>query len=216
MVAPPGAPRHREHEDALGAVHERGGLGEVGRGRPAAEREAFAPGVGHLQHPARAPGDLGDGLVPEMLHDLVERGRHGRERSELLDEGVAPRGGLLADDGVAVVVEHGPRHDVALVVGERLLELHREGVGEELDDGLAGRQVDIDVVPLRCRDLGDAPFHQRLAGRDELDDGGAAGIEIGLDRADEGGGTSSRSTGGRRSAASRPRRPTSRRTSRSC
>ena len=48
-----------------------------------------------------------------------------------------------------------------------------------------GRQVDIDVVPFRCRDLGDAPFHQRLAGRDELNDGGAAGIEIGLDRAEE-------------------------------
>ena len=185
MVAPSRSPGHREHQDALGAVHERGGLGEVGRGGPAAEREAFAPGVGHLQHPARAPGDLGDGLVPEVLHDLVERGRHGRERGELLDESVAPRGGLLADDGVAVVVEHRARHDVALVVGERLLELHREGVGEELDDGLARRQVDIDVVPLRCRDLGDAPLHQRLAGGHQLHDGGTPCVEIGLDCADK-------------------------------
>ncbi len=29
------------------------------------------------------------------------------------------------------------------------------------------------------------PLHQRLAGGDQLDDGGAAGFEIGLDRADE-------------------------------
>ena len=58
---------------------------------------------------------------------------------------------------------------------------HAEGVGQELDDGLARREVDGEVVPFRGRDLDDAPFHQRLAGRDELDDGGAAGIEIGLD-----------------------------------
>ena len=143
------------------------------------------PCVGDLQHPARAAGDLGDGLVPEAMHDLVERRLHRRQGRELLDEGVAPGGGLLADDGVAVVVEHGPRHDVALVVGEGLLELYREGVGQELDDGLARREIDGEVVPFRGRDLGDAPFHQRLAGRDELDDGGAAGIEIGLDRADQ-------------------------------
>ena len=134
---------------------------------------------------ARAAGDLCDGLVPEAMHDLVERRLHRRQGRELLDEGVAPRGGLLADDGVAVVVEHRPRHDVALVVGEGLLELYREGVGQELDDGLARREVDGEVIPFRGRDLGDAPFHQRLAGRDELDEGGAAGIEIGLDRADQ-------------------------------
>ena len=173
------------------------------RGRPAAlaaafrpqaaprnrapQRQALAPCVGDLQHPARAAGDLGDRLVPEAVHDLVERRLHRRQGRELLDEGVAPGRGLLAYGGVAVVVEHGPRHDVALVVGEGLLELHRKGVGQELDDGLARGEVDGEVVPLRCRDLGDAPFHQRLAGRDELDHGGAAGIEIGLDRADEAG-----------------------------
>ena len=93
--------------------------------------------------------------------------------------------GLLAEHGVAVLVEDGPRHEVAVVVGERLLELHREGVGQELDDGLAGREVDVDVVPFGRGDLGDAALHQRLAGGDELDDGGAAGVEVGLDRADE-------------------------------
>ena len=122
--------------------------------------------------------------MPEVLHHLVERGRHGRKRRELLDEGVAARGGLLADDRVAVLVEHRPGHDVALVVGKRLLELHRKGVREELDDGLAWREIDVDVVPFRCRDLRDAPLHQRLAGGDELDDGGAAGVDIRFDRAD--------------------------------
>ena len=43
VVAPPGAPGHREHQDALGPLHERRRLGEVGGGRPAAERQAFAP-----------------------------------------------------------------------------------------------------------------------------------------------------------------------------
>ena len=55
------------------------------------------------------------------------------------------------------------------LVGERLLKLHREGVGQELDEGLAGREVDVDVVPFGRRNLGDSPLHQRLARGDELD-----------------------------------------------
>ena len=185
MIAPARPSGHREHEDALVGVHEGGGLGEVGGGGPAAQRETLAARIGNPQHPARAPGDFRDRLVPEMLHDLVERGRHRRERRELLDQRVALRDRLPAEHGVAVTVEHRPRKQVAALVGERLLQLHREGVGEELDDGLPRREVDGEVVPFGGRDLGDAPLHQRLAGRDQLDDGGAPGVEVGLDRADQ-------------------------------
>ena len=123
--------------------------------------------------------------MAETLHDLVQRRLHRGECRQLLDERVAAGDGLLAEHRIAVVVEHWPAHDIAVVVAERLLQLDREGMGEELDDGLARRQVDGEVVPLRGRDLGDAPFHQRLAGGDELDDRRAAGCEIGLDRANE-------------------------------
>ena len=109
VIAAPGPARHAEYEYPLGRVHERGGLGEVRRCRPRSQRQALSARVGDLQHPARAAGDLGDRLVPEAVHDLVEGGLHGRQGRELLDESVAARGGLLADDGVAVVVEHRPR-----------------------------------------------------------------------------------------------------------
>ena len=170
VIAAPGAPGHREHQDAFPGIHEGGGLGEVGGGRPRAQRQALAARIGNSQHPARPAGHFRDGLVPEMLHDLVERRRHRRERGELLDQRVAAGDRLLAQHRIAVTVEHRPREQVAALVGERLLELYREGVGQELDDGLARGEVDGEVVPLRSRDLGDAPFHQRLAGRDQLDD----------------------------------------------
>ena len=187
MVAAARTAGHGEDEDALPAVHEGGGLGEVGGGRPAAQRQTLAARIGNSQHPARPAGHFRDGLVPEMLHDLVERRGYRRERCELLDQRVAAGDRLLAEHGIAVVVEHGPREQVAALVGERLLELHREGVGQELDHGLPWREVDGEVVPLRSRDLGDAPFHQRLAGRDQLDHGRASRCEVGLDRPDQAG-----------------------------
>ena len=42
VVAAPGPAGHGEHQDALGAVHEGGGLGEVGRRRPRAQRQTLA------------------------------------------------------------------------------------------------------------------------------------------------------------------------------
>ena len=50
---------------------------------------------------------------------------------------------------------------------------------------IAGREVDIEVVPFRGRELRDPALHQCLAGRDQLDDGRPPGIEIGLDGADQ-------------------------------
>ena len=175
VIAAPGAPGHGEHQDALvrasmkAAVSAR--LADAGR---AAQRQTLAARIGNSQHPARAAGDFRDRLVPEMLHDLVERRRHRRERGELLDQRVAAGDRLLAEHGIAVTVEHRPREQVAALVGEGLLQLHREGVGQELDHGLARGEVDGEVVPFGGRDLGDAPFHQRLAGRDQLDHGRAS------------------------------------------
>ena len=128
VIAAPGAAGHGEDEDAFLTRHEGGGLGEVGRGRAVAQRQAFAGCIGDAQHPARAAGDLGDGLVAEAVEDLVERGLHRWQRRELLDQRIAGGHGFLAQDRGALGVGHGPRHQVALVVGERFLQLHREGV----------------------------------------------------------------------------------------
>ena len=121
-----------------------------------------------------------------MVHDLVEGGGDGRKGRELLDQGIAPLQRFPADDGVAVLVEDGTREQVSLVVLEGFLKLDREGVLEEVEHVFARREVDREVVPLGGGDLRDAAFHQRLAGGDELDDGGAPLLEVGLDRADRG------------------------------
>ena len=68
VVAAPDAARHAEHQDTLAAIHEGGGLGEVGGGGPRAQREALAPGIRDLQHPARTAGDLGHGVVAEAVN----------------------------------------------------------------------------------------------------------------------------------------------------
>ena len=123
--------------------------------------------------------------MAEAVHDLVQGRLHRRQRVEPLDESVALRHRFLAEHGVAVVVEDRPRHDVAVIVGEGLLQLHREGVSQEVEDVLAGREVDGEIVPFGGGDLGDAPLHQRLAGGDELHHRRAPVVEIGLDRPDQ-------------------------------
>ena len=51
VIAAPGAAGHGEDEDAFIAGHEGGGLGEVGRGRAVAQRQAFAGCIGDAQAP---------------------------------------------------------------------------------------------------------------------------------------------------------------------
>ena len=89
---------------------------------------------------------------------------------------------FLAQDRVALGVGHGPRHEIALVVGERLLQLHRECVRQIFQARLPRCQVDGDGVPFRDRDIGDAPVQQSLAGGDQLDDAGMTCLEIGFHR----------------------------------
>ena len=95
---------------------------------------------------------------------MVQRRLHRWQRRELLDQRIAGSDCFLAQDRVALGVGHGPAHEIALIVGERFLQLHREGVGQILQARLPRRQVYGDVVPFRDGDLGDAPVEQRLAG----------------------------------------------------
>ena len=115
----------------------------------------------------------------------------GGERCELLDQAVAPFDGLAALHRLAVAKDR-PRREIALAVGERLEELGREAVREIVEDVFARRDVDLDVAPFLGRNLGEPALHQRLAGRDDLDDGGMAGVEIALDRARSASASSSR------------------------
>ena len=121
------------------------------------------------------------------MQNLVERRLYRRQCRELLDQRVASGHGFLAQDRGALGVGHGPRHQVALVVGEGFLQLHRKGVGQIFQARLPRRQVDGDVVPFGDGDLGDAPVQEGLAGGDQLDHAGMAGLEIGLHGPDQGG-----------------------------
>jgi hypothetical protein len=62
------------------------------------------------------------------------------------------------------VPEDWPRRQIAFAVGERLVELHREGMGEIVEDIFPRRDVDMHVVPFLGRDLGQSALHQCLAG----------------------------------------------------
>ena len=71
------------------------------------------------------------------------------------------------------------------VVGEGFLQLHGKGVRQIFQACLPRRQVDGDVAPFRDGDIGDAPVQQGLAGGDQLDHAGMAGLEIGLHGPDQ-------------------------------
>ena len=73
MVASPRAAGVAEDEDALGVIHEGGGLGEIGRGGAVLDHQPIAL----ADDAARAAGDLGDHVGAEALDDLVERARTG-------------------------------------------------------------------------------------------------------------------------------------------
>jgi len=180
MVAPTRTTRVGEHEDTLGVIHERGGLGEVGRCGTVLNGEAPAL----ADDAAEATRNLSDHIRPKSLHDLVERARHRRQGCELLDQAVASCDGFAALNWLAVAID-GPGAEVALRVGEGFVELAREGMGEIIQDIFARGDVDLDVAPFLGWDLGEPALHERLPGRDDLDDGGVACVEIALDRTDQ-------------------------------
>src|SRR5882672_6573338 len=180
VVAAAGPASVRENEDALDVIHERRGLGEVRRASSVINRQPIIL----TDNAARATGNLGDHVRAEPLNDLVERTRHGWQRGEFFDQSVTARNGFTAFDRLAVTVD-GPRTEIALGIRERLVELHREGMGEIVEHVLARGDVDLDVAPILGLNLREPTLHESLAGRDDLDHGGVARAEIVLDRADQ-------------------------------
>ena len=184
VVAAPGAAGVAEHQHTLAIIHERLGLGEIGRTGAILHDQPVDGHAALANDPARAASDLGHGVSAEMLDDLVERAGDRRQAGEACDHLVAPRHGLPAFDWLAVAIDRA-RRQVALRIRERLVELDREGMGEVVEDIFARRQVHFQVAPFLGGDLGEPPFHQRLAGRNDLDDGGMARLQIAGDRADQ-------------------------------
>ena len=86
------------------AVHEGRRLGEAGRGRTRAQGEPHTLRVLDPEHPAGAAGDLGHGVMAEVVHDLIEGGGHGREGGQLPDQRLAFGEGLLGEHGVPVTI----------------------------------------------------------------------------------------------------------------
>ncbi len=184
VIGPPGAASVREDEDALGVVHEGLRLGKIGRSRAVLDGEAIdAVRSGLADDSARAARHLGHQLRAEALDDLIERAMHRRQRSELLDQAITAGNGLAALDGLAITVDW-PRGEIALAVGEWLVELGREAVRQVIQHVLARRDVDLNVAPFLGQNFGKAALHQRLAGRDDLDHRGVARSQIALDGGD--------------------------------
>ncbi len=180
VVGAAGAAGIAEHQDALVVIHEGLRLGEIGRARTVLDAEPLT-----LAHdPPRSARHLGDHVGAEALHDLVERPLDRSERGQPLDQAVAALDGIAALHGLAVAIDR-PRGEVAVAIGEGLEELCREAVRQVVEHVLARRDIDLDVAPFLGRDVGKPPLHQRLAGGDDLDDGGMAGIEVALDRRDQ-------------------------------
>jgi hypothetical protein len=107
------------------------GFSDVGRGWPVLDGEAhrtIAAGAGH--NATGTSGHLGNRIAPEMLDNLVKRAGHRRQSGKPLEHRITGTAGFAIEDGVAIRVECGPRREIALAVGERLIELHRKTVRE--------------------------------------------------------------------------------------
>ena len=91
---------------------------EAGRGRKARRTPLR---VLDPEHPAGAACDLGHGAMAEVVHDLIEGGRHGREGGQFPAQRLALGESLLREHGVPVTIVGGPAHEVTLLVGEGLL-----------------------------------------------------------------------------------------------
>ena len=122
------------------------------------------------------------------LNDLVERAGHGIERGETLDHPVAGGDGLAALDRVALGIERGARAQIAVLVCVRFIKLRRKGMLQIGEDHVAGRQIDVQVRPFLGWNLGQTAIEDRLASRNQLDDGGMARLQVRLDGFDERGG----------------------------
>ena len=103
----------------------------------------------------------------------------------MLDKLVAPPLRLAADDRVAIRIESGARTQITILVGVGFKELRREAAHQILHDRLPRREVDLKIVPLGGRDVLEAAFHHRLAGRDHLDHRRMTRRQVRLDGPDQ-------------------------------
>ena len=125
----------REDQRAFLVIHEGLRLREVCGAGAVLDNEALAATIcGRLaDDPARAAGDLGHRVGAEALDDLVQRARDRRQAGQLLDEGIAARNRFPRFHRLAVA-EYGAGRHVAVAIGEGLIELHRKGMGEVIED----------------------------------------------------------------------------------
>ena len=182
MIAAPGAPGIGEDQDALSVIHEGLRLAEVGGGGAVLDLE---PPFARFHDAPLAPRDLGHRVPAEMPEDLVERTLHRGEGTQMLDELIPAPLSLAAGNRVAIRIESGARAQIAILVGVGLEELRRERMHQVVHDVLPRRKIDLQIIPVRGRDLLEAAFHHSLAGRDHLDHRRMTRRQVRLDRADE-------------------------------
>ena len=181
MVAAARAAGVGEHQHPLFSGHEGVRLGLGGRGAaPLDDAAAVA-----LDHPAATAGDLSHQLGPQRGQHRVQHARHSGEAGEFGDKLLAQPQGLLADHGRAID-HHRDHGDIAVLVLDGVHRHDREGAHQVVEHLVLGRQVDGEVVPLLGGDLGEAAFHHRLIGRDDLHHGRSALAEVLPDRGHEG------------------------------
>ena len=167
MIAAPGAARVGKDKNAFLVVHETLRLGQIGGGRAVLGSKLEAAAVLLLHDAAAAPGNFGHAIRPEMVQDLVERGLHRRKRRKLLDQPVADLDRFARLHGLAV--HHGGTGmQLAVLVRVAFVKLRRKGVAQISEYVLFRRYIKIEIAPLFGRNFRKPPFHQRLAGRDEL------------------------------------------------
>ena len=171
-----------QNQDLFVAVLEGVGLGDVGQRGAVFDVKALAGS----DDAAAAAGDLGDHSGAEAVQDLVEGGTNSGERAEVSDHAVAQTNGLGALHGVAIGVEHRARGGGTVVGGVVLELLRRERGREIIEHVFARRHVDLQIVPVRRRDLVEAALHQRFRGRDDLNDRGVSVGEVDVERLDQG------------------------------
>lgn len=88
-------------------------------------------------------------------------------------------------DRVAVLINGGTGLQVAIRVRIDLKELGREGMREIVQNILPWRDVHGEIVPFRCRNLGEPSLQQGLVGRDDLNNRGMPRVHVALNRLDQ-------------------------------
>ena len=183
MVGAAGPPGVGEHQDALGAFHEGGGIGLRGTRRA---RFELLSSPAHRDEPLGASRHLGDHLSAEPGDDGIEHGRDRRQRAKLFDQIVALGFSFRVGDRMAALVEQRSRAHFAGIVAEERHLLDRECPGQIVDHGLARGEIDVEVGALVGRQFAQAAVEDRLGGADQLQHDRLIGRQMLFDRRDDG------------------------------